>query len=66
MASLAGVLAGELRRRGVEVAIARLSAEAGVVVFRVSFDRWVTAGTERDIRDVLRETLDELPDAIAR
>ena len=65
MASLANALTEGLRRRGVPDALARLTAETGVTVFRVGFERWVRADRERDMRVLLRETLDELRAATA-
>ena len=46
LASLATAMAGALRERGVGEPAAALSAEAGVAVFRVAFDRWVRTGSE--------------------
>jgi AcrR family transcriptional regulator len=60
MASLADGLADGLRRRGVSEPSARLAAEAGVAVFRVAFERWVGDREERDLGDVMRESLDQL------
>ena len=44
LASLAAALADALRQRGVRDPAASLTAEAGIAVFRVAFERWV----ERD------------------
>ena len=41
LASVAAALAGALRERGVGEPEASVTAEAGVAVFRVSFERWV-------------------------
>ena len=41
LATLAGVLADALRRRGVPDPAAMLTAEAGIAVFKVAFERWV-------------------------
>jgi len=41
LASIASALADALHRSGVDVATAELSAESGVTVFRIAFDRWV-------------------------
>jgi hypothetical protein len=35
-------------------------AEAGIAVFKVAFDRWVTETTERDLPQLIRESLEEL------
>lgn len=58
LASLAAALADGLRRRGVDEPAASLTAEAGVVVFKVAFGRWIDG--EEDMSDLLRESLDEL------
>jgi AcrR family transcriptional regulator len=60
MASLAGALADGLRRRGVAEPDASLAAEAGIAVFRVAFGRWVTEPGDRQLSQVMRESLDHL------
>src|SRR5262245_57937773 len=60
LATLASEMAGALRRRGVDASAARLTAEAGVAVFKSAFDRWVDEGARRDFRELVRESLDEL------
>jgi AcrR family transcriptional regulator len=42
MASLASAFAAALRKRGVNEPAASLTAEAGIAVFRIAFERWVT------------------------
>ena len=59
LASLADAVAGGLRRRGVGDPAAALTAQAGVAVFRVAFQRWVDqAGSP--LPEVIREALEEL------
>jgi AcrR family transcriptional regulator len=60
LASWAGMLAGALRARGVDEIAATLAAEAGVAVFRVAFDRWVVEADDRDLPELIRESLGEL------
>jgi AcrR family transcriptional regulator len=60
MSSLAGALAGALRKRGVGEPAASLLAEIGIAVFRVSFERWVSGTRERDLRQLMREALGEV------
>ena len=60
LASLSAALADALRRRGVPEPAASLTAEAGVAVFKIGFERWVEAAEERTIAQVMRESLDEL------
>jgi AcrR family transcriptional regulator len=60
MASLAAAMAEALRRRGVKDPAATLSAEAGIAVFRVAFERWIRDTRPRDFRRHIRESLGEL------
>ncbi len=60
MVALSSAFADGLRARGVAGPDAILAAEAGVVVFRVAFERWVAASEERDLAQVMRESLDRL------
>jgi AcrR family transcriptional regulator len=60
LASLASALAGVLRRRGVAGPAATLTAEAGIAVFKVAFERWVNESGHPDLPQLIRESLDEL------
>jgi AcrR family transcriptional regulator len=60
LASLASALAGALRRRGVEDPAASLTAEAGIAVFRIAFDRWVNETDEQDLPRLIRDSLEKL------
>jgi AcrR family transcriptional regulator len=60
LASLSAALADALRRRGVAEPAASLTAEAGVAVFKVGFERWIAAAEERTMAQLMRESLDEL------
>jgi AcrR family transcriptional regulator len=60
LASLAAALAEALRRRGVEEPAASLTAEAGIAVFKVAFERYVEETNQRDLPQLIRESLDEL------
>ncbi|MEU8704266.1 TetR family transcriptional regulator [Streptomyces sp. NPDC048565] len=60
LASLSAALADTLRRRGVPEPAASLTAEAGIAVFKVGFERWVAAPDDRSMAPVMRELLDEL------
>jgi AcrR family transcriptional regulator len=70
MSTLAAALAEGLRRRGVPEPEATLAAEAGVVVFRVSFGRWVGPDREADrgatLKQMMRDDLARLSDVTAR
>ena len=65
LASLADAVADALRRRGVGDPAAILTAEAGVTVFRVSFERWVDPGNEQSLRRLMRDSLKALRAATA-
>jgi AcrR family transcriptional regulator len=60
LASLAAALADTLRGRGVGEPAASLSAEAGIAVFKIAFERWIADAEERDLRQLMRESLHEL------
>src|SRR6202171_3532879 len=49
LASLASALADTLRRRGVKDPAASLSAEAGIAVFKIGFERWINGTSPRDL-----------------
>lgn len=60
LASMAAALADALRGRGVTEPAASLTAEAGVAVFKVGFERWIMAAEERGMERLMRESLAEL------
>ncbi len=60
LASLASALAEALRRRGVNDPAASLTAEAGIAVFKVAFERWVEQPNEQDLPRLIRASLAEL------
>ena len=60
LASLASAIAEALRQRGVADPAASLSAEAGIAVFRIAFERWVDETNQRDLPELIRDSLDEL------
>jgi AcrR family transcriptional regulator len=60
LATLASATADALRRRGVKDPAASLTAEAGVAVFKVAFERWIDKANDGDLRQLIRESLEEL------
>ncbi len=60
LAALASALAGPLRRRGVTGPAASLTAEAGIAVFKIAFERWISETGQSDLPRLIRESLDEL------
>lgn len=59
LASLSAALAETLRGRGVPEPAASLTAETGIAVFKVGFERWIAASEDRAMAPVMRELLDE-------
>jgi len=60
MSTLAVALADALRRRVVPEPNASLAAEAGVAVFRVAFERWVSEPGEQTLGELMRSSLAQL------
>src|SRR5215472_15054150 len=60
LASLATALAEALRQRGVSEPAASLTAEAGIAVFKIAFERWVDGPSQPELPQLIRESLGEL------
>jgi AcrR family transcriptional regulator len=60
LAMLAAALADGLRRRGVTDPAASLAAETGIAVFRIAFERWQDETSQKDLPQLMRESLDAL------
>jgi AcrR family transcriptional regulator len=60
LASLAAAIADVLRRRGVADPAASLTAEAGIAVFKIAFERWVEEANRQGLQELIRDSLDEL------
>jgi AcrR family transcriptional regulator len=60
LASLASALAAALRQRGVTGPVASLAAEAGIAVFKIAFERWVSGTSPPDLPQLIRESFDDL------
>jgi AcrR family transcriptional regulator len=60
LATLSATLADALRRRGVPDPAASLTAEAGIAVFKIAFERWVSDTRRREFSHFIRESLDQL------
>jgi AcrR family transcriptional regulator len=60
LASLAAALADTLRRRGVKEPAASLAAEAGIAVFKIAFEAWISDTSQQDFPELIRESFDEL------
>lgn len=66
LASLSAALADALGQRGVDELAARLTAEAGMAVLKVAFERWIEGAGGRPLAQLLGECLDVLGDVTAR
>jgi hypothetical protein len=66
LASLATALAAALGARGVSDLASKLTAEAGIAVFKIAFERWIEASNDRDFPDLIRESLAELKTVTAQ
>ena len=60
LASLAAAIADALRHRGLGEPTASLTAEAGIAVFKIAFERWISQPGQADLPQLIRESLDEL------
>jgi AcrR family transcriptional regulator len=57
LADVTAGMAEALRARGVDEPEASMTAELGMAVFRVAFERWVADGEERELSELIREAL---------
>jgi len=60
LASLSAALTDALRRRGVKDPAASLSAEAGIAVFKIAFERWVEETESKSLPLLIKQSLNEL------
>jgi AcrR family transcriptional regulator len=60
LASVSEALAATLRERGVAEPAATLTAEAGMAVFKVAFERWVTERGGPSLAERIQEALEQL------
>jgi AcrR family transcriptional regulator len=65
LASLAAAVAQALRLRGVGDLAAILTAETGITVLRVAFERWVDPANRQTLHQLIDDSLHELQGAIA-
>jgi len=57
LAGYAVAIAQALRQRGVGDPAASLTAEAGIAVFRVAFERWTSGSEQRDLAELFHDSL---------
>ena len=65
LAALAGAVAEALRRRGVAESEAALTAEAGILVFRAAFERWIGEANPHGWTQLVRASLRDLRAVVA-
>jgi AcrR family transcriptional regulator len=65
LASLSAALAEVLRSRGVSDPAAGLTADAGMAVFRVAFQRWIDGTDQQDFKQLVRQAFEELRAVLA-
>jgi AcrR family transcriptional regulator len=65
LSAIASALADGLGRRGVTESLAKLTAETGVAVFKVAFERWIGGGRADQLPHFIRSSLDELKEMTA-
>jgi AcrR family transcriptional regulator len=65
LAALGAAMTGALRERGVAEPTASLTAEAGIAVFRVAFERWVSEDDADGLAALMHRSLDDLRLALA-
>lgn len=65
LAALASAVGGALQRRGVAEPAASLTAEAGTLVFRTAFGRWISETNGQDWPHLIREALGDLKAVVA-
>jgi AcrR family transcriptional regulator len=65
LATITLAMAGALRERGVQEPTASLAAEAGIVVLKVAYARWISATGSPDLPQMIRESFRELKSVTA-
>jgi len=60
LASLGAALAAALRQRGVPDPAAGLAAEAGIAVFKIAFERWISDPADQGLSKLIQDSLAEL------
>ena len=59
-ASMSAALADTLRARGPADPAATLAAEVSIVVMRVAFERWISPANDRQLEQLIAESLDQI------
>lgn len=59
LAALSAAIAGALQGRGLDEAAAGLTAQIGIAIFRVAFERWIDESNDLDYSTVVRRSFQE-------
>jgi AcrR family transcriptional regulator len=65
-ASWSAALADTLQQRGLTEPASRLTAEIGIAVLRVAFERWIDQANTQDLPQLIAEALDQMERFAAR
>ena len=65
LAAIGLAVAAALRERGIAEPAASLAAETGVAVFKVAFARWISEPDQRDLPQIIRESMQDLRGVLA-
>ena len=57
---MSAALADALRRCGAKIPTASLLAEVAIAVFKRAFERWIDEPADRDLPQLVQESLDQL------
>jgi AcrR family transcriptional regulator len=60
LASLATAMASALHQRGVSEPGASLTAQAGIAVLKIAFERWISGAGKQDLPQLIRDLFGEL------
>jgi AcrR family transcriptional regulator len=64
LATLSAALADALRSRGEPATAATLTAEAGIAVFKVSFELWVDENNRAEFRQIIQQSFEAMRAAL--
>jgi AcrR family transcriptional regulator len=62
---MTAAISDALRERGIDETTAVITAELGVLAFKIGFDAWIAEGNERSLADLCSEALNRFHSAMA-
>jgi AcrR family transcriptional regulator len=63
--AIAVAFTAALLQRGIDACAARLAADAGIAVFRTAYERWLAAGDDADMGEIIADVVSTLQSAVA-